>query len=229
MYKPSDSSRNLTRSAIVRILSAILVFFLFFFLPAGNFRYWEAWVYIAVLLGLVFSALIYTLKKDPALLHRRLQTREKQTEQCLVIRISLMISLLTYILPGIDYRFGWSNIPAYLVILADLLVIAGYVFIILVLRENSYAARTVTVEAGQKVITTGPYSLVRHPMYLGYILFFIMSPIALGSWWAVLPALLVIPVMVFRLLNEEAVLSRDLEGYMDYMQKTRYRLLPGIW
>lgn len=229
MNGSSVSNHKLTKLALIRIIMAILVFMLIFFLPAGTFRYWEAWVYIVVLVGLVFIALFYTLKKDPVLLRRRLQTQEKRTEQSLVIKISLLLSLLTFILPGFDHRFGWSNIPAVIVILADLLVIAGYVFIVFVLRENSYAARTVTVEEGQKVISTGPYSLVRHPMYLGYIVFFVMSPIALGSWWAVLPALLVIPLMVFRLLNEETVLSRELDGYQDYMKKTRYHLLPGIW
>lgn len=223
------SNQRLMRSALIRMLSAIPMLMLLFFLPAGTFRYWEAWVYIAVLMGLVSAALIYLLKKDPALLERRLRSREKRSEQSTIIKVSILVSLLTFLIPGFDHRFGWSNVSVAVVILANLLIILRYVFIIFVWRENSFTARTVEVEQGQKVIATGPYSLVRHPMYLGFVFVYVFSLLALASWWAMIPALLIIPILVIRIVNEEKLLINELEGYKAYTDKTRFRLFPGIW
>jgi protein-S-isoprenylcysteine O-methyltransferase Ste14 len=137
--------------------------------------------------------------------------------------------ILAFILPGLDRRFGWSDVPVPVVLAADLLVLLGYGIVVLAFRENQYASRTVQVEQGQKVIATGPYALVRHPMYLGAMLMYAASPLALGSYWALIPALVIVPILVVRIVNEEQVLERELPGYPEYRQATRYRLLPGIW
>ena len=158
-----------------------------------------------------------------------MQTREWEPAQRRIIGLSLLWFILAFVLPGLDQRWGWSDVPVPVVIAADLLVLLGYGLIILVFRENQYASRTVQVEQGQQVIRSGPYARVRHPMYLGAILMYLASPLALGSYWALLPALLVVPILVARIANEEKVLERDLPGYREYEQDVRYRLLPGIW
>jgi protein-S-isoprenylcysteine O-methyltransferase Ste14 len=133
------------------------------------------------------------------------------------------------LLPGFDRRFGWSDVPVALVIAADVLVFAGYALFFLVLRENSYASRVVEVTEGQKVISSGPYALVRHPMYLGAMTMYVFSPLALGSYVALIPAVLIIPILVARIRNEEQVLAQELPGYTEYMQRTRFRVVPGVW
>jgi protein-S-isoprenylcysteine O-methyltransferase Ste14 len=141
----------------------------------------------------------------------------------------LIVFLVAFVLPGLDYRFGWSQVPAWLEILAFILTFGGYALIIWVLRENSYASRIIEVTEGQKVITGGPYRLVRHPMYLGATVFYVFSPLALGSYVAMIPALLIIPVLAARILNEEKMLRQELPGYPEYTQQTRYRYFPGLW
>ncbi len=224
-----NNKTGLMFKGLVRILAAIPILMLLFFLPAGTFDYWQAWVYLFVLIALVAIAAVYLRKNDPDLLKRRLESREKHAEQSRIIKASSLALLLIFILPGLDHRFGWSQVPPLVVIIAVFLVILSYGFILLVWRENSYAARTVKVEEGQKVITNGPYALVRHPMYLGLMFFYILSPLALGSWWAIIPALLIIPILVVRIIHEERLLAKELVGYSDYMKSTRYRLIPGIW
>ena len=155
--------------------------------------------------------------------------REKEASQKMIIRLGSLYYLLIFLIPGFDKRFGWSNVPVVVVIVADVLVLLGYGMFFLVLRENRYASRIIEVEQGQEVISSGPYAIVRHPMYLGVSLMYILSPLALGSYWATIPSLLIIPLLVARIRNEESVLGRELKGYKEYMQKTTYRLIPGIW
>lgn len=128
-----------------------------------------------------------------------------------------------------DKRFGWSNVPFELVVAADIVVVLGYGLIFLVFKENSFAGRTIKVEKGQKVISTGPYSIIRHPMYLGVLFMYLATPIALGSYWAILPFLLTIPMLAYRIRNEEKVLGRELKGYMEYCKKVRFHLIPNVW
>jgi protein-S-isoprenylcysteine O-methyltransferase Ste14 len=158
-----------------------------------------------------------------------MKMKEKEREQKLIIKISYIPFFFAFLLPGFDKRFGWSDVPAAIVILADILVFISYCIFFLVLKENSYASRIVEVSPGQKVITSGPYAKVRHPMYSVVLSMYILSPLALGSYWAVIPIIFIIPVIVARIFNEEKVLTRDLNGYKEYTQKTRYRLIPGIW
>jgi len=134
-----------------------------------------------------------------------------------------------FVIPGLDYRLGWSSVPAWAIILADILVLAGYFTIVRVFKENSYASRIIEVNAGQKVIDTGLYALVRHPMYVGVALMYSVTPLALGSLWALIPGLLIIPILVIRILGEEKLLAKELDGYSAYMEKVKFRLIPGVW
>lgn len=223
------SRAELIKRVLVRLLIFIPVLSAMFFFTAGTFAYWEAWVYLAVTLVPMFFFLVYFLKYDPELLERRMRMKEKEVEQKVIIKIATLCYLLAFLLPGFDHRFQWSDVPVEVVIAANVLVFLGYVMVFLVMRENRYASRIIEVEPGQEVITSGPYAIVRHPMYLGVSLMFLAAPLALGSYWAAIPASLIIPTLVARIRNEEKVLERELEGYREYMQKTKYRLVPGIW
>lgn len=217
-----------------KLIFKVLIFYpvvvsLLLFLPAGSFHYLEAWIYSVVILIPMLRTLLYLGKHDPALLERRMRTNEKEVKQRKIIRLFRLPFILGYVIPGLDYRFHWSEVPLTLVIVSNILVLLGYFWVFLVFRENSYTSRIVEVEAGQTVITTGPYSFIRHPMYLGTIVMFVFTPLALGSWWA-LPIFLCLPiVLIFRILDEERLLLRDLPGYKEYCLKTRYRLIPYIW
>jgi protein-S-isoprenylcysteine O-methyltransferase Ste14 len=220
---------NLTITVITRLLTGIIVLAGMFFLTAGTPVYPEAWLYMATLFIPMFFVFIYLIKKDPDLLARRMKMKEKEREQKLIIKLSYIPFLISFLLPGFDKRFGWSDVPFAVVILADILVFISYCIFFLVLKENSYASRIIEVETEQKVISSGTYAKVRHPMYSVVLSMYLLSPIALGSYWAVIPMILIIPVIVARILNEEKILARDLDGYRKYMEETRYRLIPGIW
>ena len=223
------SRSTLTRLVLSRYLMAFFVLAAMFFIPAGTLAYWEAWLYLAILFIPMFFVGLWLLKNDPELLERRMRFREKETTQKRVINFSLIWFLLAFVLPGFDYRFGWSNVPLWVVLAAALLVLLGYFMVFWVFRENSYASRVIEVAQGQQVIDTGPYAFVRHPMYAGSIVLYVFSPLALGSWWAMISALPIIPLLIVRILNEEEILLRDLPGYAAYRQKVRFRLLPGVW
>jgi len=209
--------------AAIAVMSGML------FLPAGTLDYWQAWAFLAILFVPVAFVGLYFLKNDADFLERRMKTKEKEATQKSIVKIGYLIFILGFLVPGLDHRFGWSNVPAEASIIADLFVLLGYAICFLAFRENSYAARVVEVVEGQKVVTTGPYSIVRHPMYVGVILMYIAIPFALGSYSALLFFLPIIPMLIYRILNEEEVLLRELEGYGEYCQKTKYRLIPGVW
>jgi protein-S-isoprenylcysteine O-methyltransferase Ste14 len=216
-------------TSLVRLVSGIVVIGACLFWPAGTFNYWQVWAWLATLFIPMGISLVYLVKRDPALLERRTRTSETRPEQRLIIAASSIYFLVIFLLPGFDKRHGWSQVPVWLVILANLGVLAGYGLYILVLRTNSYASRVIEVEQGQQVISSGPYALVRHPMYLGMILLMAATPLALGSFWAFLPSLGLIPLLAVRARDEEKLLINELAGYREYTQKTRYRLFPGIW
>jgi protein-S-isoprenylcysteine O-methyltransferase Ste14 len=220
---------GLARTVYVRALLAIPTLWAILFIPAGTLDYWEAWVYLAILLLPMFFVFRYLLKHSPQLLERRMQMRERELAQRRIVALSFLYFAVAFTLPGFDRRWGWSDVPIWVVIVADLVVLLGYGFFVLVLRENQYASRTIQVEQSQRVISSGPYALVRHPMYLGVSLMYLASPLALGSYWALLPALLIVPILIARITHEEEVLERELAGYRDYQRATRYRLLPGVW
>jgi protein-S-isoprenylcysteine O-methyltransferase Ste14 len=230
LHQPQPANRaHLLGQVAVRVLAGVPVLLLLIFLPAGTWSYWQAWVYLGVILVPMLLALGYLLKYAPDLLERRMKAREQESTQRRIIALSLVYFLVIFTLPGLDVRFGWSHVPAAVVIVANGIVLVGYGIFFLVLRENRYAARVVQVEQGQTVISSGPYAVVRHPMYVGVALMYVFSPLALGSYWAMLPALLMIPLLMTRIRNEESVLLRDLPGYATYKQQVKYRLLPGVW
>jgi len=222
-------TKIVVRLTYLRFLSGIPALGLFFFLPAGTINYWEAWVYLALLFTPMFFMMRYLVKNDPALLERRMRTKEKDAEQNLIIKISYIYYIVVFLLPGFDKRFGWSDTPLWSIVIAQILVFLGYIMVVWVFRTNSYASRTVEVDEDQKVIDSGPYAIVRHPMYTGVTVLYIMSPLALGSLWVVIPATMIIPLLVARILSEEKILAKELPGYTEYQQKVKYRLLPGIW
>lgn len=228
MTPPKSKILLLTQSLLWLLLGAGGMLLLFF-LPAGTWHYWQAWVFLGVVLVPTFALLVILLIKDPQTLARRMKHKESDAGQRKLINFSGIVLSLAFILPGFDRRWGWSHLPAWLVIAADVVCLAGYLIFMLVLRENRFASRVVEVEQGQRVISTGPYAIVRHPMYVGMLLLYLACPLALGSAWAFIPALLMIPVLVLRIRSEEKILLKDLPGYAEYVQKVKYRLLPGAW
>lgn len=169
------------------------------------------------------------IRHDPGLLVRRMQYKEKEARQRTIIKVAGLFYMGEFLVPGFDFRYGWSDIPVPIVLISDLIVLLSYGMVYLVFKENSYAARTIRVEKGQKVISTGLYSVIRHPMYTGMLMMFAFIPTALGSYWALLFFIPILIPIIFRIYNEEEVLMRELDGYKEYMKKVRYRLIPGIW
>ncbi|AGL00100.1 methyltransferase family protein [Desulfoscipio gibsoniae] len=222
-----DNTKLSKQKAFLMPIIILIVLGAVLFMPAGSLRFWEAWIFWSGFSVLTLFIAIYFLKKSPELLSRRMQYKEKETTRKPPAFLNLYF--LCYVIPGLDFRFHWSTVPVWLVIAANAIVFLGYIFIILVFKENSYASTVIQVEKEQRVITTGPYAIVRHPMYLGLVLMILFTPLALGSYWAIIPALLCIPMNVFRIIGEEEVLLRDLTGYKDYCLKTRYRLIPLVW
>jgi len=225
----TSNSRQLLIKVLIRLALAIIVLGLIFFLPAGSIKFWEAWAYMGILFIPMIFVLIYLLKKDPELLERRMKMKEKEEPQKVFIKLSLLVFFIAFIIPGFDYRFEWSEVLFIVIIIADLFIFIGYLLFFLVLKENTYASRIIEVEKGQKVISTGPYAIIRHPMYVAVLMMYVLSPLALGSYWAVL-AVLPLPVLViFRIKSEEKILRDKLPGYREYTQKVKYRLIPYIW
>ena len=226
---PDVDLRALKRTILVRLFSILLILGLVFFLSAGTIKYREAWAYLITISIPMMIFGIWMFRHNPKFLERRMKTEEKRKEQKLIQKAGSLPFLLVYLLPGLDKRFGWSDLPFSTALIGLALVLLGYLMILYVFLTNSYASRVVEVEKEQRVITTGPYALVRHPMYVGVIFFYGVTPIALGSTWALIPSLLIIPILVFRIKDEEKELLENLKGYREYSQKVRYRLLPFVW
>lgn len=216
-------------TAATRWVLGLVVLGALFFIPAGTFHYWQAWAYLGVLFIPMTLALAYLLRRDPALLERRLKAREAAPEQRAAIALSGVAIIGTLLVAALDRRFGWSHVPVPVTVVGLGLVLVSYGLFFLVLRENSYASRVIEVSEAQRVISTGPYAVVRHPMYVATNAMFLATPLALGSWWALVPAVLVLPGMVWRILDEEKQLREGLPGYREYCEKVRWRQVPGLW
>jgi len=202
------------------------------FLSAGTMRWVNGWVFLLVFVGASLVVTLYLMKHDPGLLARRLEAgpaAEKRPRQQLIQVFASAGFLGVMIVPGLDHRHGWSRVPLPFVVLGELLVCAGLIIIFFVFKENSYASSTIEVGAGQKVIDTGPYARVRHPMYTGALIMLAGVPLALGSWWGLLTLVPLVGIVVWRLLDEEVLLGQQLAGYEDYRRRTRHRLIPHVW
>ena len=227
-----DRTAALLRQAWPRQLVFLVFITALLFAPAGTLDFWQAWLFLAVFVACMVPLGIYFVRTDPALVERRMRAgpaAEQEPVQKVAIGIVCAALLAMLIVPGFDRRWHWSGVPAWLTVVADATIVASFVIFFYVMKQNSFAAATVRVEREQTVVSTGLYGVVRHPMYMGTLPLTIAMPLALGSWWALLPVLAIVPALVWRLIDEERVLRRDLPGYAAYCARVRYRLVPGIW
>lgn len=216
-------------NALTKLLFGIVLIGLLLFLPAGTLAYPGAWIFLSVLFlpMLIMGALL--LIKAPALLEKRLNHKEKEKAQRGVVALSGLMFPVGFLLSALDFRFVWSCVPVWLVAVAAVLFLLGYAMYAEVMRENAYLSRTVEVQEGQKVISTGLYSLVRHPMYLATLFMFLPIPLILGSFWGLIPMTLYPVLIVVRILDEEKLLTEELSGYAEYKARVKYRLIPFLW
>jgi len=221
--------KGLLKQACTKFFAGVILVGTLLFLPAGTFRFPEAWRFMALLFLPMFAGGLVMWRKAPDLLASRLKAKEKEGEQRTVIALSGVMFLAGFILAGLRVRFHWTGLPGWGVWGASFIFLAGYGLFALVLRQNAYLSRTIEVQKGQKVVDTGLYGLVRHPMYTATLLMFLSMPLILGSWQAFLVFLMYPLLIIKRIHNEEAVLLRELEGYDNYCRKTKYRLIPFIW
>jgi len=225
----SAMNKKLFVNGTVKFLSGVLLVGLPLFLSAGSFSYWNAWLFMGILFIPMFMAGLILMKKNPYLLERRLDMKEKQSEQKTVIALSGIMFLVGFVVAGLDYRFQWIKLPEWLVIVGAVVFLIAYGLYAEVLRENTYLSRTIEVQENQKVIDTGLYGIVRHPMYAVTLLLFLSMPIVLGSVISFIVFLAYPFIIAGRIKNEEKVLEEGLAGYKEYKQKVKYRLVPFIW
>lgn len=221
--------KNLKIKALAGLLYVFIAVSALIFLPEWTLHYWQAWLYLAVFMISISAVFVYLIKNDPDLLARRVNNKEKTKSQKVIHFFINLAFAAVIVIPALDHRFGWSAVPWYIVIIGDILVALGILIIFFVFKENSFTAATIEVAADQKVISTGPYVRVRHPMYLGGLIFIVGIPIALGSWLGLLTVVLFAPVMAWRILDEEKFLVKNLPGYAEYEKKVKYRLVPFVW
>ena len=223
---------NLTKKAFVALLILMLVFAVLLLVSAGTVNYWQAWMFLAVYFVSSFAITLYLVKKDPKLLERRMSGgpfAEKQTTQKIIMSLTSVGFIGLLVVPALDHRFAWSRMPPYLALAGDVLVALGFLAISFVFKENSFTWATIELATDQKVISTGPYAVVRHPMYAAALVMLLGIPIALGSWWGLLVIVAIAPALVWRLIDEEHFLASNLPGYVEYQRKVRYRLIPLVW
>lgn len=216
-------------NALTKLIAGAVLIGLLLFLPAWTFNYLGAWIFMGVLLIPVMIMGVVLFIKAPALLKKRLQNKEKEKAQKGVIALSGLMFIGGFVLSALDFRFGWSYVPLWLTITAAVIFLAGYGMFAEVTRENAYLSRTVEVQEGQRVVSTGLYGVVRHPMYLATLLMFLPMPLILQSLWGLIPFAIYPVVIIIRIINEEKVLENGLEGYSEYKTRVKYRLIPFIW
>ena len=216
-------------NALTKFLCGLLLVGVLIFLPAGTLAYTYGWLLIGVLFAPMLIAGFVMFFKNPKFLEKRLDAKEKQTAQKGVLAFSGLMFVAGFVVAGLDYRFGWSQMPLPVTVIASTLFLIAYGLYAEVMRENAYLSRTIKVEQGQTVVDTGLYGIVRHPMYMATVLLFLMIPLILGSWYALIVFAFYPVIIIVRLKDEENLLTRELPGYAAYKEKVKYRLLPLIW
>jgi protein-S-isoprenylcysteine O-methyltransferase Ste14 len=219
----------MTGAAVAYAIASWVGLPLFFFTTSGSLRWWQAWTYCAILLVPMTAFLVRVARHDPAFLARRFQMKEKEAPQRRAVAWGYPALIAALVVPGLDHRFGWSSPPLWIVVSGLAASLAGYLSILGVFAANRWAGRTIETWKDQQLVSSGPYAVVRHPMYAASTVLYLATPLALGSWWALLPALAIVPVFVARIRNEEDVLTRELTGYREYRERVRYRLVPLVW
>ena len=222
-------TKKLFVQAITKFLLGLVLLGVLLFLPAGTLHFKNAWILIAVLFIPMFAAGVLMMLKDPELLKKRLSAKESEEEQKTVIALSGLMFIASFVVAGLNYRFGWMTMPSWIVWAAAIVFLLAYLMFGEVLRENSYLSRTIEVQEGQKVVDTGLYGIVRHPMYSATLFLFLAMPLILGSPISFLISLAYIPIIAKRMRNEEEVLEEGLEGYREYKQRVKYKVIPHIW
>jgi protein-S-isoprenylcysteine O-methyltransferase Ste14 len=223
---------DVNKKAFTGFLKLIVVVAVSMFVVAGTVDYWQAWVFLVVFFGSSLSITFYLAKNDPKLLERRINAGpgdETEKSQKIIQLLAAIAFIAVLVVPALDHRFGWSTVPHYVCIVGDILVALGFLTVFLVFRENTFASAIIEVGSEQKIVSTGPYAHVRHPMYIGALVMLLGVPLALGSWWGLLTIIPMTLVIVWRLLEEEKFLAENLSGYSDYQSKVKYRLLPFGW
>jgi len=205
---------------------------LLLFVPARTLYYWQAWLYLGVFFGASLLVTLYLAQHDPALLRRRLRggpMAEKEPTQKLIMSITMIGFLALLIVPALDHRFMWSHVPIWVVIAGDVLVALGFYIVFLVYRENTFSSATIEIAENHQVVSSGPYAIVRHPMYVGGLLLFVGTALALGSYWGLLTVAVILPALLWRLVDEERFLAKNLPGYAEYCSRVRWRMIPGAF
>ena len=215
--------------ALTKFVAGLLLVGLLLFLPAGTFDYWQAWLFIGILFGPMFIAGIVLMVRQPDLLRKRLSAKEEQNEQKRVVALSGLLFVAMFVVAGLNFRFGWLLLPEWTTYVAAVIFLISYALYAEVMRENIWLSRTIEVQENQQVVSTGLYGVVRHPMYSATLLLFLSMPLVLNSVFSFILMLLYIPVIALRIRNEEQVLERELNGYTEYKQRVKYKLIPYIW
>jgi protein-S-isoprenylcysteine O-methyltransferase Ste14 len=224
--------KNINTRAWLGLGAVIVVMGLLLFVPAGTIRYWQAWLYLSIFTGASVLTTVYLMRNDPALLERRLRggpTAEKRTAQRLIMLCTSIGFIALLVVPALDQRFGWSNVPLGGISAGDILVALGFYLISLVYRENTFTSATIEITENQKVVSTGPYAIVRHPMYASASLYLVGTPLALGSYWGLVPVVAIMLFLIWRLIDEERFLATNLPGYTEYQKRVRHRIVPFLW
>jgi protein-S-isoprenylcysteine O-methyltransferase Ste14 len=218
--------------ALATSVLGFVYFGVLLFLPAGTFNYWQAWLFIAVFIATTSGPSIYWAVKRPEVLRRRMSagpTAETRPAQKIIVTGVYLWASAMFVVSALDHRFGWSQVPTAVVLFGNVLVAVGLGLAMLVVQQNSYAAATIRVEAEQELVSTGLYGLVRHPMYFGALIMLFGTPLALDSYWGLAMLAAGLPILVFRILDEEKALTQELTGYVEYTQRVHHRLVPGVW
>ena len=223
---------DVNKKALSGFLKLIVVVAVSLFAVSGTVKYWQVWVFLVIFFGSSLWITFYLAKNDPKLLERRINAGprdETEKSQKIIQLLAAIAFIAVLVVPALDHRFGWSTVPPYVCIVGDILVALGFLAVFFVFRENTFASAIIEVGSEQKIISTGPYAVVRHPMYIGALVMLLGVPLALGSWWGVLTIIPMTLVIVWRLLDEERFLAENLSGYPAYQNKVKYRLLPFAW